>query len=91
MDLSVTVHGFRSSFRDWVADKTDYPREIAEAALAHAQQNRVEAAYRRTDFFQKRRALMQDWADHCHSQLEAGDGQSVASDGLPREGSAAVA
>jgi integrase len=67
MDLKVTVHGFRSSFRDWVADKTDYPREIAEAALAHTLENKVEAAYRRTDFFEKRRTLMQDWADHCEA------------------------
>jgi len=65
MDLSVTVHGFRSSFRDWVADKTAYPREVAEAALSHTLENKVEAAYRRTDFFEKRRALMQDWADYC--------------------------
>jgi len=65
MGLSVTVHGFRSSFRDWVADKTGHPREVAEAALAHTLENKVEAAYRRTDFFDKRRALMQDWADYC--------------------------
>ena len=65
MGLSVTVHGFRSSFRDWVADKTSHPREAAEAALAHTLENKVEAAYRRTDFFDKRRALMQDWADYC--------------------------
>ena len=65
MGLSVTVHGFRSSFRDWVADKTSHPREVAEAALAHTLENKVEAAYRRTDFFDKRRALMQDWADYC--------------------------
>ena len=65
MDLAVTVHGFRSSFRDWCADRTSYPREIAEAALAHTLVNKVEAAYRRTDFFEKRRALMQDWAAFC--------------------------
>lgn len=61
MDLSVTVHGFRSSFRDWVAECTSYPGEVAEAALAHAIPNKVEAAYRRTDFLEKRRLLMGDW------------------------------
>jgi integrase len=65
MDVPVTVHGFRSSFRDWVADKTDFPREVAEAALAHTLENKVEAAYRRTDFFEKRRVLMAAWADYC--------------------------
>lgn len=56
-----TVHGFRSSFRDWAAEKTSLPGEIAEAALAHAVPNAVEAAYRRTDFFDKRRDLMEAW------------------------------
>lgn len=65
MDLGVTVHGFRSAFRDWVADQTDYPGEVAEAALAHAIPNKVEAAYRRTDFLEKRRDLMRDWASYC--------------------------
>jgi integrase len=65
--LPFTVHGFRSSFRDWVAEMTEYPREIAEAALAHTLQNKVEAAYRRTDYFEKRRAMMDDWATFCMS------------------------
>jgi integrase len=65
METGVTVHGFRSTFRDWVADKTDFPGEVAEAALAHANSNKVEAAYRRTDFFEKRKALMDDWAAFC--------------------------
>ena len=60
-----TVHGFRSAFRDWVAEETDYPGEVAEAALAHAIPNKVEAAYRRTDFLEKRKALMADWAAFC--------------------------
>lgn len=60
-----TVYGFRSSFRDWVAEETNYRGEVAEEALAHAIPNKVEAAYRRTDFLKKRRALMQDWADFC--------------------------
>jgi integrase len=64
-DLPYTVHGFRSAFRDWVAEETSYPGEIAEAALAHAIPNKVEAAYRRTDFLEKRRALMRDWAAFC--------------------------
>lgn len=57
-----TVHGLRSSFRDWCADATDYPREVAEAALAHVLQDKTEAAYRRSTMLDKRRALMTDWA-----------------------------
>lgn len=64
-ELTVTVHGFRSAFRDWVAEQTDYPGEVAEAALAHTVSNKVEAAYRRTDFLDKRRLLMRDWAAFC--------------------------
>lgn len=56
-----TVHGFRSSFRDWAGDMTDYPREVAEAALAHVVGDATERAYRRSDAFEKRRALMEDW------------------------------
>lgn len=58
-----TVHGFRSTFRDWAGDCTDHPREIVEAALAHAVGSAVERAYRRGDALEKRRKLMQDWAD----------------------------
>lgn len=61
MGLACTVHGFRSTFRDWAAERTGFPGEIAEAALAHTVPNAVEAAYRRTDFFDKRRDLMQAW------------------------------
>lgn len=64
-NLNVTVHGFRSSFRDWAAEKTNYPGEVAEAALAHTIPNKVEAAYRRTDFLEKRKALMAEWASFC--------------------------
>lgn len=67
-----TVHGFRSAFRDWVAEETTFPREIAEAALAHAVPNRVEAAYLRTDFLEKRRKLMRAWGEYC-----AGAGSTV--------------
>lgn len=62
MDVPYTVHGFRSTFRDWVAEQTGLPGEIAEAALAHTVPKAVEAAYRRTDFFDKRRELMGAWA-----------------------------
>lgn len=57
-------HGFRSSFRDWTGEVTSYPRDVAEMALAHTIENKVEAAYRRGDLFDKRRAMMQDWADY---------------------------
>ncbi|MFA5040191.1 MAG: integrase arm-type DNA-binding domain-containing protein [Bdellovibrionales bacterium] len=61
----ITVHGFRSSFRDWAAEQTNFPREVAEAALAHAVDDKVEAAYRRGDLFEKRRQLMDAWARYC--------------------------
>ena len=61
----LTVHGFRSSFRDWAAAETNHPREVAEGALAHAIADKVEAAYRRTDMLEKRRALLDDWAKFC--------------------------
>lgn len=57
-----TVHGMRSSFRDWVAERTAYPGDWAEAALAHTIPNKTEAAYRRTKFFDQRKAMMADWA-----------------------------
>lgn len=65
MGAGCTAHGFRSSFRDWAAEATNTPREVAEAALAHAVENRVEAAYRRSDLLEKRRALMEAWASFC--------------------------
>lgn len=61
----LTVHGFRSTFRDWVAEATDYTGDVAEAALAHVLGDKVEAAYRRGDLFDKRRRLMADWAAFC--------------------------
>ena len=63
--LGLTVHGFRSTFRDWAADMTAFPREVAEQALAHSLQDKTEAAYRRTDLFTKRSHLMRDWARFC--------------------------
>lgn len=61
-----TPHGFRSTFRDWAAEQTDHPREVAEMALAHSIESKVEAHYRRGNLLQKRRALMEDWASFCH-------------------------
>lgn len=60
-----TVHGFRSTFKDWCAEQTDYPNETSEIALAHTVSDKVEAAYRRGDMFEKRRAMMDDWARYC--------------------------
>jgi integrase len=65
----LTTHGFRSTFRDWTAERTDYAREVAEAALAHSVGDAVEAAYRRGDLFDKRRALMSDWSRYCRSEV----------------------
>ena len=62
---NATVHGFRSSFRDWCGDQTQYPREIAEAALAHKVGNKVEQAYRRRSALEKRGELMGDWSRYC--------------------------
>jgi integrase len=61
----ITVHGFRSTFRDWAAEQTDFPREVVELALAHAVGSAVENAYRRTDLFDRRRQLMEAWAMFC--------------------------
>ncbi len=69
----LTTHGFRSSFRDWCAEATGYPREVAEAALAHTLSDKTEAAYRRGDLFEKRRQLMEAWADFCHAAPRKND------------------
>jgi integrase len=61
----ITVHGFRSTFRDWVEETTNYAGTVAEAALAHVVGDKVEAAYRRGDLFEKRRRLMNAWATFC--------------------------
>jgi integrase len=63
----LTAHGFRSTFSDWAAERTGYPREVVEMALAHAVENKVEAAYRRGDLFEKRRQLMEAWARFCEA------------------------
>jgi integrase len=69
MKVDAVPHGFRSTFRDWLGERTNYPRELAEQALAHALGNKVEAAYRRGDGLEKRRDMMQDWADFCAQGL----------------------
>ena len=73
----ITVHGFRSSFRDWAAETTHYPNHVVEMALAHAIPNAVEAAYRRGDLFEKRRKLMEAWAAYC-AKIETDAGKVVA-------------
>ncbi len=65
------VHGFRSTFKDWAAETTAHENIVTEMALAHVVGDDVEAAYRRGDLMQKRRKLMQDWADYCAGQLGA--------------------
>ena len=64
LEIDAVSHGFRSSFRDWAAECTETPSEVCELALAHVNSDRVEAAYRRTDLFERRRSLMQQWAEY---------------------------
>ena len=77
--IAAVPHGFRSSFRNWAAEETDHPREVIEAALAHVVRNRVEAAYARSDLFERRRILMGDWARYlahgigCPHQVQQND------------------
>ena len=66
--IDAVAHGFRSSFRDWAAEMTDHPREVIEAALAHVVQNKVEAAYAPSDLFERRRRLMDDWAEYLRGE-----------------------
>ena len=74
---SITVHGFRSTFRDWAAEQTNYPNHVVEMALAHTIGNKVEAAYRRGDLFEKRRKLMAEWSRYCASKPGASIGDKV--------------
>ena len=67
----LTTHGFRSTFRDWAAECTNFPREVAEAELAHVVGDRTEAAYRRGDLLERGRRLMDAWAAHCLAQPES--------------------
>ncbi len=78
----LTVHGFRSTFRDWIAEKTNYPQRVAETALAHQLKDASEAAYQRGDLLEKRTALMQDWAGFC---LQAENTQIVSLDNRRRQ------
>jgi integrase len=73
MRPDATVHGMRSAFRDWCSERTNYPNIVAEAALAHTIGNKVEAAYRRGDLFEKRRRLMADWAAWCARPARPGE------------------
>lgn len=70
--FDITVHGFRSTFRDWAADRTGYPNHVVEMALAHVIGDAVERAYRRGDLFEKRRRLMSDWATFCEAPVSKG-------------------
>jgi len=70
MGVDATSHGFRSSFRDWAAEQTSFPREVCEAALAHTVENKVEAAYRRGDLLEKRRELMEAWANYASQSFK---------------------
>jgi integrase len=65
MKVDVTVHGFRSAFRDWCGEETSFPRDVAEQALSHSVGDATERAYRRGDALEKRRKLMEAWADYC--------------------------
>jgi integrase len=67
----MTEHGFHSTLRDWAAERTNYPREVAEMALAHVVEGKVEAAYRRGDLFEKRRKLTEAWASYCAAPAKA--------------------
>ena len=70
-EVAAVTHGFRSSFRDWAAEETDHPREVIEAARAHVIQNKVEAAYARSDLFERRLRLMDDWAAYLDRERRA--------------------
>jgi integrase len=80
----LTAHGFRSTFRDWAAEATAFPPELAEMALSHAVGNKVEAAYRRGDLFEKRRRLMDDWGAFCSTASAKDDSNVVALRGKSR-------
>jgi integrase len=73
----LTVHGFRSTFRDWAAEATNHPREIAEKALAHTVRDETERAYQRGDLLEKRRRLMEDWARFCARPAVSADVVSI--------------
>ena len=76
MKVDATAHGFRSTFRDWVSEETDFPSEVAEMALAHSIPNKVEAAYRRGNLLQKRRDLMAAWSRYATGEEDGSDPES---------------
>ena len=73
LGIAAVPHGFRSTFRDWAAEETNHPREVVEAALAHTVQNKVEAAYARSDLFERRRRLMDEWAAYLSGEGRVAD------------------
>lgn len=77
LNLDITAHGFRSSFRVWCAEQTRFPREVAEAALAHVVKDATEAAYMRSTFFEQRRAMMHQWADYLGTHRTVGKVMSL--------------
>ena len=81
LGIAAVPHGFRSSFRDWAAERTNAPREVVEAALAYTVQNPTEAAYARSDLFERRRRLMNDWAAYLNGQPQS-DTHPVSDPGL---------
>jgi len=84
MQGSVTVHGFRSSFRTWAAERTNYPREICEVALAHTVGDETERAYQRGDLLNKRRRLMEQWSSFCQrSKAQSKSARSKSGNVLP--------
>jgi integrase len=78
MGSEYVPHGFRSSFKDWASETTNFPNIVSEAALAHTIPDKVEAAYRRGDLFGKRTRLMRDWGAYCTSPAPAGEVLSLA-------------
>ena len=80
LGVAAVPHGFRSTFRDWAGEETDHPREVIEAALAHVVRNRVEAAYARSDLFERRRRLMDDWERYL-AQGPVQDGSTTSTSG----------
>ena len=83
LSIRAVPHGFRSSFRDWASECTDHPREVIEAALGHVVRNQTEAAYARSDLFERRRRLMNDWTRYLNRQRPTGSRLS-GTDGLDR-------
>jgi integrase len=80
----LTAHGFRSTFRDWAAERTNFPNEVAEMSLAHSISSKVEQAYRRGDLFERRRRLLAAWESFCFHQ----DGVSLLKSPMPPHGPA---